>query len=126
MKRDDQNTKTKKDSNSPLTRREFLALAGTGSIIIAFSGLLRLSENNNGFERPLTALPEDEFLALCTRCQKCIEVCPFTAITPVLLTESVISAGTPHQGDLTRPCTFGYMGCSGYCAMECPTGALHL
>jgi ferredoxin len=126
MKIDDQNNKNIKKSKPSINRRTFLGLGGKIAIVIAFGGLIRLLERDNKFERPLTALPEDEFLTLCSRCQKCIAVCPYKATTPVLLSESVTSAGTPK---LVSSCLYGdksYMGCPGYCAMECPTGALRL
>lgn len=109
------------------TRRAFCGLMGKTSIVIAFGGILRLLDEKDRFIRPLTAAPEDEFLSLCTRCQKCIDVCPYNVISPVSLLESITSAGTPRIKSQQASCRFNmYMGCSGYCAMECPTGALHI
>jgi ferredoxin-type protein NapG len=70
--------------------------------------------------RPPGALSEVEFLAACTRCAKCIEVCPphaivpappragFAAATPVILPDQIACAVCPDMP----------------CAAVCPTGAL--
>ncbi len=88
-------------------RRAFLGLAGKALIIIALGGGLRLLEDKTKITRPPTALKdEDNFLTLCNRCQKCMDVCPFHLVAPVLFSESLISAGTPKL-DLTRgTCTY--------------------
>jgi len=103
--------------NSPLTRREFVGLVGKGAIVIALGGLIRFLEPKDKFVRPPGALPEDEFLSLCIRCDKCRDVCPWGDITPVRLTESVIGVGTPR---LRR----GYCPRCWKCIPVCPTGAL--
>jgi ferredoxin-type protein NapG len=32
--------------------------------------------------RPPGARPEDEFAALCIRCNRCVEVCPYKTLVP--------------------------------------------
>jgi ferredoxin-type protein NapG len=98
-----------------LARREFVGLAARGAAVVALGGAIRLHEPDEKFLRPPGAVPEVEFLALCTRCGICQEICP-RAIFPVLLTESVISAGTPRL----------YFNCARCmrCNYFCPTGAL--
>jgi ferredoxin-type protein NapG len=117
-----------KSLSHTLNRRAFLNLTGKALLIVGMGGGLRLLANESNITRPPPAVKDDDdFLALCTRCQKCMEVCPFHVITPVSLSESLISTGTPKL-DLTQgTCTYGnYMGCIGYCGPVCPTGALHL
>jgi ferredoxin-type protein NapG len=104
--------------NSLLTRRAFVGLVGKGALVVALGGFIRFLGRKDNFIRPPGALPEEEFLSLCTRCLKCQEVCPWGDITPVLLTESVISVGTPR---LRRNCPR-----CGRCIWACPTGALRL
>lgn len=70
--------------------------------------------------RPPGAAPEAEFLALCTRCGDCIDVCPAHAIIrsgP----EAGFATGTPILEPSVRACVV----CTEMpCARACPTGAL--
>ncbi|MBM4452362.1 MAG: hypothetical protein FJ024_07815 [Chloroflexi bacterium] len=102
--------------DSLLTRRAFVGLLGKGALVVAFGGLFRFFEPKRRFLRPPGAAPEAEFLSLCTRCLKCQEACPRGGIVPVLLTESVIAAGTPR---LPTDCCLCLQ-----CTYACPTGAL--
>ncbi len=100
-----------------LTRRTFLGFVGNGAVAVALGGFLRFLGRDDKFLRPPGALPEEQFLSLCTRCLKCVEVCPWWGyITPVLLSESVISAGTPKLRYSCPHCL--------RCVSACPTGAL--
>jgi len=112
----DRENETKTGFNSPLPRRAFLGLVGKGAIVVALGGFIRFLGRKDSFIRPPGALPEEEFLSLCTRCPKCQEVCPRGVITPVLLTESVISVGTPRLQGYCNGCML--------CNWVCPTGAL--
>jgi ferredoxin-type protein NapG len=98
-----------------VTRRSFVGLLGKGALVVPLGGLIRALQPEKRFLRPPGAVPEAEFLSLCTRCGKCIEVCP-RIITPVDITESLISAGTPRL----------IMNCARCmrCNYFCPTGAL--
>ena len=70
--------------------------------------------------RPPGALPEAAFLAACTRCDYCIEVCPVRAIVAAP-TAAGLAAGTPVILPEAEPC----IACDGmFCAQVCPTGAL--
>lgn len=68
--------------------------------------------------RPPGARPEPEFEALCTRCNRCIEVCPYKSLKPAGL-ESLASAGTPVVIAREVPCYLCML-----CPPVCPTGAL--
>jgi ferredoxin-type protein NapG len=103
--------------NSLLTRRALIGLVAKGASVVALGGFIRFLGRKDHFIRPPGALPEEQFLSLCTRCDKCQEVCP-GFIIPVSLTESVISVGTPR---LLRRCTLCMK-----CIPVCPTGALRL
>jgi ferredoxin-type protein NapG len=104
--------------DSLLTRRAFLGLAGKGAIVVALGGFIRSLGRKDSFIRPPGALPEEEFLSVCKRCLKCQRACRRGHIIPVLLTESVISVGTPR---LRGPCDEPF--CM-LCNWVCPTGAL--
>lgn len=84
-----------------------------------------LLEGNNPFIhnygvnqlRPPGAVDESRFMALCIRCNRCLEVCPFSSIK-----RSGIGAtlGTPYVFPETKAC---YL-CMACCRL-CPTGALN-
>jgi MauM/NapG family ferredoxin protein len=70
--------------------------------------------------RPPGALPEVAFLAACTRCGDCIDVCPPHAIVKVMA-DGGLAAGTPFIDPARQPCTV----CPDMpCAAACPTEAL--
>lgn len=68
--------------------------------------------------RPPGAVDERRFAALCTRCNRCIEVCPYKSIKPAGIT-SVAGAGSPVILAREVPC---YLCMK--CPPVCPTGAL--
>jgi ferredoxin-type protein NapG len=105
--------------NSPVTRRALLGLGGQALILVALGGFVRLFGDRYNCLRPPGALPAEEFLSRCIKCQKCLEVCPTGAITSVLLTETVLGAGSP-QLDFEA----GYCDLCMKCIEVCPTGAL--
>ena len=69
--------------------------------------------------RPPVAVPEEEFLARCTRCFQCGDVCPNGCIEFFPPKEGLAEAWTPHIRPRTRGCT----ACM-KCTQACPTGAL--
>jgi len=70
--------------------------------------------------RPPGALPEMGFLAACTRCGACVDVCPPHAIITVS-SNGGLAAGTPYIDPTVQPCTV----CATMpCAAACPTAAL--
>jgi MauM/NapG family ferredoxin protein len=70
--------------------------------------------------RPPGALEEVAFIAACTRCNECIEVCPPKAIFNAP-TRAGLAAGTPVIDPAIQPCTV----CPDMpCASVCPTPAL--
>lgn len=99
-----------------LSRRAFVRFAGTGAMAVGLGGLIWLPEARREFIRPPGALPEEDFLSACIRCDKCAKACPDKFITPVLLSESIVNAGTPRL--------LGYCPRCWRCTYCCPTGAL--
>lgn len=72
--------------------------------------------------RPPGALPEVGFLAACTRCSLCVDVCPPHAIRKAP-TDAGLAIGTPYIDVSLQACTV----CPDMpCAAACPTGALTL
>ncbi len=68
--------------------------------------------------RPPGARPEDEFAALCIRCSRCVEVCPYQTLVPAGWRHGP-EAGTPMVVARDVPC---YLCMA--CPPVCPTGAL--
>lgn len=72
--------------------------------------------------RPPGAVPEVAFLASCTRCGDCIDVCPAHAIMKAPASAG-LAAGTP----MLEPDRIACVACDDIpCARACPTGALLL
>jgi MauM/NapG family ferredoxin protein len=71
--------------------------------------------------RPPGALPPGEFENTCSRCGKCVEVCPAAAIK--LDPNQLTADGLPYIVARGQPCAV----CTSLaCMHECPTGALKL
>ncbi len=105
------------------TRRMFLT--GGGAVAGAMlGGMLRPHVDRDGARRlrPPGALPEREFLAACTRCGQCIEVCPDHTLT--FCGTPGAALGTPCFDPQKVPCGL----CRGHgelrCIAVCPSGAL--
>ncbi len=105
-------------SRAHLDRRTFVGLAGKTAFLLGLGGLVFFSKVRR-FLRPPGARAEPQFLSLCIKCQKCIEICPTGVIVPVLLTEDVRNAGTPRLNFRVGDCTRCLK-----CIEACPTGAL--
>jgi len=98
------------------TRRSFNKLIMTG---LVFPKTALGFESTAVALRPPGAMDEDNFLARCNRCQKCVQVCPTRVIVPLSLSEGVIRMNTPKV-------SFGQSYCNSClkCSQVCPTGAL--
>lgn len=69
--------------------------------------------------RPPGALPEEDFLSACTRCDACFDACPVDAIVPV--PEGRMDAGTPRILAAETACAV----CTDFrCSTVCEPGAL--
>ena len=71
--------------------------------------------------RPPGALPPGEFESVCSRCAKCVEVCPADAIK--IDPAGLLAEGLPYIVAADQPCVV----CSDLsCMKNCPSGALKL
>ncbi len=106
-----------------MRRREFLkksfALAAVGTA----SGLTMISfmgQSRRMYFRPPGAVAEDDFLAACIRCGKCIQACPYNSLKYANISDG-LHAGTPYIDFRETPC---YMCVDIHCVKVCPTNAL--
>ena len=99
-----------------LTRRDaFRIIAGT-AVSGLFFAVLRIP-GAKALPRPPGALTEKSFLRFCTRCYRCIDVCPADALHPAGLFDGIPNLGTPVLD--WKKCIF----CQ-ECIRACPTGAI--
>ena len=69
--------------------------------------------------RPPGALAEDEFMARCIRCERCISVCPTNVLAPMPIEQGILAVRTPYVTFANDSCTF----CD-QCRIVCPTAAI--
>ena len=93
------------------------ALIGTG--FIAANALLAVAGGNRMLKPP-GVKNEDDFLARCVSCGKCMLACPFASIRIAKIGDGR-NAGTPYIDARKRACRL----CEDFpCVAACPTGAL--
>jgi len=109
------------DSSGPLDRRAFFT-QGLTRALREVVGAVESRVVQSKHQRPPGALPEAAFLAACTRCGACSDVCPVHAISK-LPPSAGLGAGTPVLD-------VGVMACimceTMPCAAACPTPALEV
>lgn len=100
------------------TRREIIRAGAALTVAVAAMPALLRPAGANPL-RPPGALEEDEFLARCSRCGRCIKACPAQCLKPMPLTGGAALFLTPAivpreaRCELTRDCQ-----------KVCPTGAI--
>lgn len=93
-----------------------LAIGGTA----AYELLNVMKGGSKTVLRPPGAIDEDEFLALCLRCGKCVQACPYDSIK-IGTEKHGLGIGTPYIEPREDPC----MLCHDFpCIQACPSGAL--
>ena len=119
-------TKQSQKRNKGVSRRRFLGdMAGTAcGVGLLGLGIGLYSKSANAIHplaiRPPGALPEEDFLAACTRCGICVRDCPYDILKLAEIGDEV-PTGTPYFTARTGPCEM----CEDIpCISDCPTGAL--
>lgn len=106
-----------------MDRRNFFKKSFAVSAIGCASGfslLNFLGGENKIYFRPPGALSEEDFLAACIRCGKCIQDCPYDTLILGSAKDGK-SAGTPYINFRETPC---YLCEDIPCIKACPTDAL--
>ncbi len=101
------------------TRREFLKISAAAVAAASIYSLGRTVKTTKKILRPPGALDEDIFTSVCSRCGRCIKVCPNEALVPMPITEGIECYGTPY----IIPRQAGCVLCMA-CQEVCPTGAI--
>ncbi|HEY6809099.1 MAG TPA: 4Fe-4S dicluster domain-containing protein [Gemmatimonadales bacterium] len=102
-------------------RRDFFK-AGLGRLAREVAARAEKRVAPREYFRPPGALPEIAFLAACTRCGACIDVCPVHALVKAP-PGAGLAAGTPSFDPTRQAC----VACDDMpCARACPTGALQV
>jgi MauM/NapG family ferredoxin protein len=107
------------ESRSKTSRRQFFKLTAILLLVGAGVSLKNTAKAAGTVLRPPGALPEAEFGAVCNRCNRCIQVCPTNALSPMAITEGLVNFETPEFVPRTGRCDL----CQA-CQEVCPTGAL--
>ena len=112
------NSSSKADTGNFFTRREILR-SGSALVVAgaSFSFLSRPASSNP--LRPPGSLEEDDFLSRCSRCGRCIKVCPSQCITPMSLSSGAGLFLSPHIIPRQARCELCQQ-----CQQVCPTGAI--
>ncbi|MFN7250020.1 MAG: 4Fe-4S dicluster domain-containing protein [Anaerobacillus sp.] len=105
--------------NENLNRRQYIKENFRSSFQFLGSIIGATIESERNFIRPPGAGDELAFIATCTRCGVCEDVCPTTTIGLFSVDHGAKLAGTPFINPNESPCTF----CN-KCITHCPTGAL--
>ncbi|MGE5405744.1 MAG: 4Fe-4S binding protein [Candidatus Saccharibacteria bacterium] len=113
-------TAASRDLEPLLSRRNVVQ---AGAVIITAGALwpISITSSDAGLLRPPGALPEREFSARCSRCERCIRVCPNQALQPVSIFQGIGYYDTPHL--LPRKGRCDLDACF-LCMEVCPTGAI--
>ncbi len=77
-----------------LSRRDVLHIIISGAISGIVFAFFKIS-GAKALPRPPGSLIENEFLKYCTRCYRCIDVCPADALKPASLFDGITNLGTP-------------------------------
>jgi len=106
------------NAGSTFTRREVLR-SGTALVVAgAVAPMLSHSAGANPL-RPPGALDEDDFLSRCSRCGRCIKVCPSNCIKSMPLSSGPALFLTPYIVAREARCEL-----TQHCQQVCPTGAI--
>ena len=95
-------------------------IAGLSAAAVAFQGVAFAVRGRASLLRPPGAHGEEDFLARCIKCGKCIQACPYLALSPASA-DAGVAVGTPSLDARSQACRL----CEDFpCVEACPTDAL--
>ncbi|MEW6442866.1 MAG: 4Fe-4S binding protein [bacterium] len=101
--------------------RRFLLGLGAGSAALFLTSIeSRVMKRPGRVLRPPGAIPEDDFLTACIRCDACLRVCVTRTLRASAIDNGLIRWGTPVHRMRTAGCE---QTCN-LCGKVCPTGAI--
>ncbi len=103
------------------TRREFLKISAAAVAAASVYSLGKTVKTTRKILRPPGALDEGMFTSVCSRCGRCIKVCPNNALVPMPITDGIECYGTPYIIPRQEGCTLCLA-----CMEVCPTGAIEM
>ena len=106
-------------SASNPTRRTFVVGASALIASVTVGAAARPFVAEADVLRPPGAVPEDEFMARCIKCERCISVCPTDVLEPLGIEAGILQARTPQLNFASGSCTFCDL-----CRQVCPTAAI--
>lgn len=121
-KRSEEKAKKRQENQSEKagqTRREFLKISAAAVAAASLYTLGKTVKTTRKILRPPGALDEEIFTSVCSRCGRCIKVCPNEALVPMPLADGIECYGTPY----IIPRQAGCILCLA-CQDVCPTGAI--
>ena len=102
-----------------ISRRQFVGLGAGAVCTFAFGGAVKAFGANGDLLRPPVVLDEDDFIAKCVRCNRCIGVCHTGALASATLEDGLLEIKTPKFDFHRGSCDF----CN-ECVRVCPTAAI--
>ncbi len=106
-------------SSKIMSRRGFVAGAGAVVVCAGIGAAARFLPDSANVLRPPGSVDEDEFLARCIHCERCISVCPTDILEPAGIEVGVLQVRTPVVSFEKDCCTFCQK-----CYEVCPTDAI--
>lgn len=106
--------------------RNLLGLGAASAVGAVGAGVWHDSASSAAPIRPPGALPEEDFLATCIRCQRCADACPNHCILATPADAGPAAAGTPYIHPREQACMLCSRVETDYlrCTAACPSGAL--
>ena len=95
-------------------------IAGASAAAIAFQAACYAARGEASLLRPPGAQGEADFMSRCVKCGKCMQACPYLAISPAR-DDAGAAVGSPMIDARAQACRL----CEDFpCVAACPTGAL--